>query len=166
MIRDRLERIRERAYALWERAGGGHGEDEAHWHQASREIDDEDTKPVKPVKGASRKSASKVGAAGQARHLPARREGQTGNAAKPDLPAVASAQAKRGAKAAADSGEPTGPATAKTKGARANMASSAPSKRPAIPATANKAQVSAKPATPPAARSGKPKAGGKRPAKS
>jgi hypothetical protein len=42
MILDRLQRIRDRAYALWERAGGGHGQDEAHWHQASSEVDAED----------------------------------------------------------------------------------------------------------------------------
>jgi len=47
MIRDRLERIKERAYALWEKAGGGHGDDQSHWHQASREIDDEDAKPAR-----------------------------------------------------------------------------------------------------------------------
>lgn len=44
MIRDKLERIRERAYALWERAGRGHGHHEAHWHQASTEIEEEDAR--------------------------------------------------------------------------------------------------------------------------
>lgn len=33
------ERIRQRAYALWEQAGRPHGQDEAHWHQARRELD-------------------------------------------------------------------------------------------------------------------------------
>lgn len=58
MIRDRLERIRERAYALWERAGGGHGADEAHWHQASREVDDEDARSKPARKTTARKFTS------------------------------------------------------------------------------------------------------------
>ncbi|EFH12086.1 DUF2934 domain-containing protein, partial [Teichococcus cervicalis] len=37
--RQREERIRQRAYALWEQAGRPHGQDEAHWHQASGELD-------------------------------------------------------------------------------------------------------------------------------
>lgn len=56
MIRDRLERIKERAYALWEKAGGGHGDDQSHWHQASREIDDEDAKPARSKSVPKRKA--------------------------------------------------------------------------------------------------------------
>lgn len=32
------DRIRARAYAIWEREGRPHGRDEAHWEQARREI--------------------------------------------------------------------------------------------------------------------------------
>jgi hypothetical protein len=34
-------RIRNRAYEIWEREGRPHGRDREHWHQARREIDDE-----------------------------------------------------------------------------------------------------------------------------
>jgi hypothetical protein len=37
----RDEQIRRRAHQLWEREGRQHGQHEKHWHQASREIDDE-----------------------------------------------------------------------------------------------------------------------------
>jgi hypothetical protein len=39
---DREERIRRRAYELWENDGHRHGADEAHWHEATRQIDGED----------------------------------------------------------------------------------------------------------------------------
>lgn len=32
------ERIRARAYSLWEAAGGVHGNHEQHWHQAALEL--------------------------------------------------------------------------------------------------------------------------------
>lgn len=35
------ERIRQRAYALWQNAGEPHGDSDAHWHQARNEIDAE-----------------------------------------------------------------------------------------------------------------------------
>jgi hypothetical protein len=36
------ERIRQRAYELWEREGSQHGNDQDHWHQAALEIEEED----------------------------------------------------------------------------------------------------------------------------
>ena len=41
---DRETRIRERAYAIWERKGHQDGTHEDHWHEAAREIDEEDGK--------------------------------------------------------------------------------------------------------------------------
>ena len=38
MSEDRNDVIRERAYALWERAGRAHGNDLAHWLQAEAEL--------------------------------------------------------------------------------------------------------------------------------
>jgi hypothetical protein len=37
----REERIRERAYEIWEREGKPHGRDAEHWRQAASEIDAE-----------------------------------------------------------------------------------------------------------------------------
>ena len=37
------EQIRRRAHELWEREGRQHGQHEKHWHQASREVDEEVT---------------------------------------------------------------------------------------------------------------------------
>ncbi|MER8430096.1 DUF2934 domain-containing protein [Mesorhizobium caraganae] len=42
MSEDRNERIRRRAYEIWQREGAADGEHERHWHQASAEIDRED----------------------------------------------------------------------------------------------------------------------------
>ena len=39
----RDEQIRRRAHQLWEREGRQHGQHEKHWHQASREVDEEVT---------------------------------------------------------------------------------------------------------------------------
>lgn len=36
------DRIRDRAYAIWEREGCPDGRHEAHWEQARRELQDED----------------------------------------------------------------------------------------------------------------------------
>jgi hypothetical protein len=38
---DREERVRARAYDLWQREGGSHGSHERHWSEASRQIDEE-----------------------------------------------------------------------------------------------------------------------------
>nr|WP_246331914.1 DUF2934 domain-containing protein [Sphingomonas chungangi] len=115
MIKDKLERIRDRAYALWQKAGGGHGDDEAHWHQASREIDDEDAKPAarskrtkvtgKPTAAAKAaakpkvsKSAAAAPAARQAKPKPAPTKAAKSPAAaerKPAATAKPKAPAKR-----------------------------------------------------------------------
>jgi hypothetical protein len=42
MGEDRHQRIRQRAYEIWEREGGGHGDPDKHWHQAEAEIERED----------------------------------------------------------------------------------------------------------------------------
>lgn len=38
---DKEGRIRDRAYAIWESEGGPDGHHERHWHQASRELEDD-----------------------------------------------------------------------------------------------------------------------------
>ena len=42
MTGDKQERIRQRAFELWEQAGSPEGEHEQHWYQATREIEAED----------------------------------------------------------------------------------------------------------------------------
>ena len=42
MDQDREERIRARAYAIWEREGRQEGSHEAHWQQAETELRDEE----------------------------------------------------------------------------------------------------------------------------
>ena len=42
MDRDREERIRERAYQIWEREGRQEGSHDAHWQRAERELDEEE----------------------------------------------------------------------------------------------------------------------------
>lgn len=43
---DRQERIQQRAYGIWQREGGIHGDPERHWHQAEAEIDREAALPL------------------------------------------------------------------------------------------------------------------------
>ncbi|TIL32087.1 MAG: DUF2934 domain-containing protein [Mesorhizobium sp.] len=46
MADDREDKIRERAYQIWEREGGIHGDPERHWHRAEAEIDREAALPL------------------------------------------------------------------------------------------------------------------------
>ncbi|KRB23467.1 MULTISPECIES: DUF2934 domain-containing protein [Mesorhizobium] len=46
MTDDRNDKIRDRAYAIWQREGGAHGDHERHWHQAEMEIDRESALPL------------------------------------------------------------------------------------------------------------------------
>ena len=48
------ERIRDRAYAIWEREGRPHGRDRDHWAEAEREIANEESGPA-PKRPAARK---------------------------------------------------------------------------------------------------------------
>ncbi|MER8710288.1 DUF2934 domain-containing protein [Mesorhizobium sp. M1088] len=43
---DRQQRIQQRAYQIWQREGGIHGDPERHWHQAEAEIDREAALPL------------------------------------------------------------------------------------------------------------------------
>lgn len=41
MTDDREQKIRERAYSLWEQNGGEHGRHEEHWHRAEADLDED-----------------------------------------------------------------------------------------------------------------------------
>jgi hypothetical protein len=43
---DRHEKIQQRAYEIWEREGGLHGDPERHWHTAKEAIDREAALPL------------------------------------------------------------------------------------------------------------------------
>ncbi|MER8783357.1 DUF2934 domain-containing protein [Mesorhizobium sp. M1006] len=43
---DRHDKIRQRAYEIWQREGGIHGDPERHWHQAEAEVDREAALPL------------------------------------------------------------------------------------------------------------------------
>ncbi|UDL89351.1 DUF2934 domain-containing protein [Mesorhizobium sp. PAMC28654] len=43
---ERHEKTQQRAYEIWEREGGVHGDPERHWHQAQAEIDRESALPL------------------------------------------------------------------------------------------------------------------------
>lgn len=49
MAPDREHRIRERAHALWEQEGRPEGRHEDHWHQASREVGDDEGPGRRPA---------------------------------------------------------------------------------------------------------------------
>ena len=44
-MEDREEKIRAKAYELWEQAGRPEGQETAHWAEAERMIDDEESSP-------------------------------------------------------------------------------------------------------------------------
>jgi len=70
MRSDREERIRQRAYAIWQSEGHGHGRHEDHWHRAEREIAAEEARSSKVPRRASRSgkaAAEKSAAASLAR---------------------------------------------------------------------------------------------------
>ena len=65
MRSNREERVKQRAYELWQTEGHGHGRHEDHWHRAEREIAAEEAGPdgaprrtSRPRKAASEKSAA------------------------------------------------------------------------------------------------------------
>jgi Protein of unknown function (DUF2934) len=52
MAQDREQRVRARAYEIWEREGRPRGRDQDHWYQAERELAAEasdETEPPAPV---------------------------------------------------------------------------------------------------------------------
>jgi hypothetical protein len=48
---ERTERIRERAYELWERAGKPAGDHEKYWHDAERQIEEEEARTRRVPRG-------------------------------------------------------------------------------------------------------------------
>ncbi|MGX8008394.1 DUF2934 domain-containing protein [Mesorhizobium sp. ORM8.1] len=42
MANDKYDRIKRRAYEIWQRSGGAHGQHEEHWQLAREEIERED----------------------------------------------------------------------------------------------------------------------------
>ena len=75
---DREQRIRNRAYALWEQDGGRHGLHDDHWARATREIDaaaarGDKTPTDRKLRTASKPETGKKGAAkpGAAKAAPA-----------------------------------------------------------------------------------------------
>ena len=70
MRSDREERIRQRAYAIWQSEGHAHGREEEHWHRAEREIAAEEAGSSKAPRRAPRSgkaAAEKSAAASLAR---------------------------------------------------------------------------------------------------
>ena len=54
MRSNREERIKQRAYELWQTEGHGHGRHEDHWHRAEREIAAEEAGSSKTPRRAAR----------------------------------------------------------------------------------------------------------------
>lgn len=77
----RDDRVRWRAYALWEADGRPHGEDRTHWYQACNEVDDE-------IEEADAIIADALAAANRM-IAPARFEPATGLEVRPPLPSKA-----------------------------------------------------------------------------
>ena len=89
MTTDREQRIREKAYEIWERQGRPEGGHEEHWHQAEREIAEEGRGAATPESGGEAAEASEEVA------KPKRRSARGGQSsaqdASPSTPAEAAA---------------------------------------------------------------------------
>jgi len=48
MVRDRDQRVRERAYRIWEEEGQPEGRQEEHWRRAETEISEEEAQSISP----------------------------------------------------------------------------------------------------------------------
>jgi Protein of unknown function (DUF2934) len=93
MRSDREERIRQRAYALWQSEGHRHGRHEDHWRRAEREIAAEEAGPDGPPRRAGRPrkaTAEKSVAARPARSRSARSETRGEKSARSKKPSARS----------------------------------------------------------------------------
>ena len=81
MSEDRERRVRDRAYALWERDGRPSGRQDEHWFRASREIEAE-TLSAEPAPVAGKPAATKLAATKPEAAKAVRRS----RAAKPAIP--------------------------------------------------------------------------------
>jgi hypothetical protein len=54
---EHLEKVRQRAHAIWLDEGRVHGRDQEHWHQAEQEITAEEAAGASPKAGATAKDA-------------------------------------------------------------------------------------------------------------
>jgi hypothetical protein len=93
MRSDREERIKQRAYAIWQSEGHRHGRHEDHWHRAEREIAAEEAGPGRIPSRISRsgKAATpKSAAATAARSRSASSETRGEKPAAPKKPPVPS----------------------------------------------------------------------------
>jgi hypothetical protein len=70
MRSDREERVKQRAYAIWQTEGHRHGRHEDHWHRAEREIAAEEAGPGGAPRRTSR--ARKAATENSAAATPAR----------------------------------------------------------------------------------------------
>lgn len=71
MEQDREERVRARAYEIWERNGQQEGIHDAHWQQAVTELEEEDDAGEQQItSSASEETASTAPAGGNAEDLP------------------------------------------------------------------------------------------------
>ena len=71
MADDREERIRQRAYDLWQREGAPEGRDQDHWHEAVAQIDAEMAEGNEVAPG----TAAAAGLAGRGDDLPLNADG-------------------------------------------------------------------------------------------
>ena len=84
----REERIRQRAYAIWQSEGHGHGRHEDHWHRAEREIAEEagSSKAPRCAPRSGKAAAEKSAAASLARSHGGGTETRAQKAASPKKP--------------------------------------------------------------------------------
>ncbi len=68
---DREEKIRQRAYGIWEQEGYPHGRAEDHWHRAAHEV--ESAAPAAPAKKAApKRRKAATGAVAAPKRAPAK----------------------------------------------------------------------------------------------
>jgi hypothetical protein len=70
MPSERTEKIRTRAYLIWEREGRPHGRAEQHWAQATHEIDNEEAAAAEVPSVRAEPADAKAGSKPSARAAP------------------------------------------------------------------------------------------------
>jgi Protein of unknown function (DUF2934) len=94
MHKTREQRIRERAYAIWQREGEGHGLHDAHWRQAEVEISAEDADGAPPASAPTPAESGK-----KAQALARKRANSKAAASVPEPPAESRPAASRRSRA-------------------------------------------------------------------
>jgi hypothetical protein len=91
---DREQRIRDRAYAIWQREGRPEGQEREHWQQAMREIDGEAGRAGAPAGGGDMGATGEAPSGSPGKSPSRKKAGTAGEKGSPKEKPAAAAKAK------------------------------------------------------------------------